>query len=190
MDPDLERMVELLNEIDDILCCPRCDLALSRTKVVVGSGPLDARIVLIGEAPGRNEDEKGEPFVGAAGRNLDALLEKSGIQRRDVYITNVVKCRPPGNRPPRACEIEACHPYLQRQLEAISPKIIVLMGRTAAEAMLERKVNLGKEHGTVIEKGGIKYMITYHPAAMIYNQWLGDTIAGDFKKVSALLLEG
>ncbi len=186
----LERMIELLNEIDDVLCCPRCELALSRTKVVVGSGPLDARVMLIGEAPGRNEDKRGEPFVGAAGRRLNAILEDSGISREEVYITNVVKCRPPGNRPPRSCEVEACRPYLKRQIEAISPKAIVLMGRTAAEAVLGEKVEISAEHGKAIEKDGIKYMITYHPAAVIYRRALQDTLSEDFKKVSALLMEG
>jgi DNA polymerase len=183
-------MIELLNEIDDILYCPRCDLALSRTKVVIGSGPMDARIMLIGEAPGRNEDKKGEPFVGAAGRRLNTILEDSGINRKEVYITNVVKCRPPGNRPPRAYEVEACSQYLKRQIEAISPEAIVLMGRTAAEAVLGRKVEMSAEHGTVIEKDGIRYMITYHPAAAIYRRALQEELARDFKKVSALLMEG
>jgi DNA polymerase len=188
MDPDTERMVQILNRIDDVLHCQRCDLKLSRTHVVVGTGPLDAKIMLIGEAPGRDEDMKSEPFVGSAGRILNELLEKGGIHRKDVYITNVVKCRPPENRTPRDYEIEACHPYLQKQMEAISPKAIVLLGKTAAEALLGRTVEPGKEHGTIIEKDGIKYMITYHPAAMIYKRTLKDTIAEDFKRISALLV--
>ena len=187
MDPDIERMVQILNKIDDILHCPRCDLKLSRTHVVVGSGPLDAKIMLIGEAPGRNEDKKGEPFVGSAGRLLNELLEKGGIERKDVYITNVVKCRPPENRTPRPDEIAACHPYLQKQLEAISPKGIILLGKTSAEAILGRKVDLGKEHGTVVKKDGTRYLITYHPAAMIYKRTLKDTMIEDLKKARALL---
>lgn len=182
----MDRMVEILNQIDDVLHCPRCDLSLSRTNVVVGSGPIDARIVLIGEAPGKNEDEQGQPFVGSAGKILNKLLEEGGIRREDVYITNIVKCRPPDNRVPRDYEVEACHPYLKKQLEVISPKGIVLLGKTAAETMLGRKVDMGKEHGNVIEKDGRRYMITYHPAAMIYKRTLKDTIVEDFKKVSAL----
>ncbi len=187
IDPDTERMVRILNTIDDVLRCPRCDLRLSRTNVVVGAGPLDAKVILIGEAPGKNEDKKGMPFVGSAGRMLDTLLEEGGIDRKDVYITNVVKCRPPDNRTPRDYQIEACHPYLKKQVEVISPKGIVLLGKTAAETILGRKVEMGREHGNVIEKDGIMYMVTYHPAAMIYKRTLKDTIAGDFKKISALL---
>ncbi len=189
MDPDTERMVRILNKIDDVLHCQRCDLKLSRTHVVVGSGPLDAKIMLIGEAPGKNEDKKGMPFVGSAGRILDDLLKEGGIDRKDVYITNVVKCRPPENRAPLDYEMAACHPYLQKQMEVISPKAIVLLGRTAAEAILGRKVEMGKEHGTAIEKDGIKYFITYHPAAMIYKRTLKNTIVDDFKKVSALSVD-
>ena len=187
MDPDFERMVSILNKIDDVLHCRRCDLALSRTNVVVGSGPLDAKIMLIGEAPGRNEDKKGMPFVGSAGKNLDKLLEEGGVRREEVYIANVVKCRPPENRTPKPDEINACHPYLRKQIETIKPSGIILLGKTAAEAMLGRKVEMGKEHGTVVEKDGIRYMIMYHPAAMIYKRTLKETIEGDFKKISALL---
>jgi|SRR5208337_3922323 len=187
MDPDTERMVQILNKIDDVLHCQRCDLALSRTNVVVGSGPLNVKIMLIGEAPGKNEDKKGMPFVGSAGRNLDKLLEEGGVRREDVYITNVVKCRPPENRTPMPKEIQACHPYLKKQVETIKPIGIILLGKTSAEAILGRKVEMGKEHGTVVEKDGIKYMIMYHPAAMIYKRTLMDTITGDFKKISSLL---
>jgi DNA polymerase len=187
MDPDTERMVEILNKIDDVLHCQRCDLALSRTNVVVGSGPLDAKIMLIGEAPGKNEDKKGMPFVGSAGKNLDKLLEEGGVRRENVYITNVVKCRPPENRTPKPDEIQACHPYLQKQIETIKPSGVILLGKTAAEAVLGRKVEMGLEHGTVVEKDYVRYMIMYHPAAMIYKRTLKDTITGDFKNIRELL---
>jgi len=187
MAPEMERMVHILNTIDDVINCQRCDLALTRTHVVVGAGPLDAKIMLIGEAPGKNEDKKAEPFVGSAGKILNGLLEESGIDRKDVYITNVVKCRPPKNRTPMPNEVDACHPYLQKQLEVIKPIGIILLGRSASEAILGRKVDLGKEHGRIVEKNGCKYLITYHPAAMIYKRTLKDTIAGDFRKVGALL---
>jgi uracil-DNA glycosylase len=187
MDPDSERMVQILNNIDDVLHCQRCDLAKTRTHVVVGTGPLDAKVLFLGEAPGRNEDKKGEPFVGSAGKNLNELLAQAGIHRKDVYITNVVKCRPPENRVPQPWEVKACNPYLQKQLEVISPPVVVLLGRTAAETMLGRKVEMGKEHGTVVQKDGIRFFITYHPAAMIYNRALKETIAADLQKVSALL---
>lgn len=180
----MDRMIEILNQIDDVLRCPRCDLSLSRTNVVVGDGPIDAKIVIIGEAPGRNEDKQGKPFVGAAGKILNSVLEKSGIDRKDVYITNIVKCRPPENRVPRKDEVEACSPYLKKQLEVIDPLFIVLLGKTASETYLDRKVSMGDEHGKVFEHEGRKVLITYHPAAIIYNRKLTDMIYEDFKKVS------
>lgn len=186
---NMDRMVEILNRIDDVLHCPRCDLSLSRTNVVVGSGPLEAKVLFIGEAPGRSEDKQGKPFVGSAGRILNKLLEQNGMKRDDVYITNVVKCRPPENRVPRDYEIDACHPYLQKQLEVIRPKLIVLLGKTASETMLGRKVDMGPEHGTVVEHEGRRYMITYHPASVIYNRKLQGTLEEDFKKLSAFVAE-
>lgn len=185
----MDRMVEILNQIDDVLHCPRCDLAQSRTNVVVGSGPIDAKIMLIGEAPGRSEDKKGEPFVGSAGKELNRLLAFGVLKRDDIYITNVVKCRPPENRVPKSYEIEACHPYLQKQLEVIQPRLIVLLGKTASETMLGRKVEMGQEHGKVAEHEGRRYMITYHPAAIIYNRKLKETMEEDFKKLSAFAAE-
>jgi DNA polymerase len=179
-------MVEILNKIDDVLHCQRCDLALSRTNVVVGSGPLDAKIMLIGEAPGKNEDKKGMPFVGSAGKNLDKLLEEGGVRRENVYIANMVKCRPPENRTPKPDEIQACRPYLQKQIETTKPSGVILLGKTAAEAILGRKVEMGKEHGTIVEKDGVRYMIMYHPAAMIYKRTLKDTITVDFKNIHEL----
>jgi DNA polymerase len=177
----MDRITQALCEIDDVLVCPRCDLALSRTHVVVGDGPADARVMLIGEAPGRNEDRQGRPFVGAAGRILDRALDGAGIDRSAVYITNVVKCRPPGNRVPKKHEIEACSVYLRRQLELIAPDAVVLLGRTAAESYLGRKVDMGGEHGRHFLHDGRKIMITYHPAAIIYNRKLKDTIEADLR---------
>lgn len=187
MGEDMDRMTEILCKIDDVLRCPRCDLSLSRTNVVIGSGPLDAKIMLIGEAPGRNEDKQGKPFVGAAGRVLNTVIEGAGIRREDVYIANVVKCRPPENRVPKKDEIEACSVYLRKQLEVIAPKIIVLLGKTAAESYLGRKVSMGKEHGKPFEHDGRTVIITYHPASVIYNRKLWDSIEEDFKSVSHAL---
>lgn len=177
----MDKMVEILNGIDDILHCPRCDLSQSRTNVVVGSGPVDARLLFLGEAPGRNEDKQGKPFVGAAGRVLNQLLESAGINRETVYITNVVKCRPPENRVPEKHEVEACSVYLRKQLEVISPDFVVLLGKTAAESFLSRKVSMGEEHGKPFDKNGQTIMITYHPAAIIYNRKLREAIEADFK---------
>lgn len=182
-----DQMIAILNEIDDVLRCPRCDLALARTNVVVGAGPLKAKILLIGEAPGRNEDQQGKPFVGAAGRVLNVVLDGAGISRDTVYITNVVKCRPPENRVPTKTEIGACHPYLQRQLEVIAPKFVVLLGKTSAESFLGRKVSMAEEHGKPFTHGGRTVMITYHPAAIIYNRKLKDAIEADFKGIKSSL---
>ena len=179
----MDRMTEILCRIDDVLRCPRCDLSLSRTNVVIGSGPLDARIMLIGEAPGRNEDKQGKPFVGAAGKVLNLALESAGIRREDVYIANVVKCRPPENRVPKKDEIEACSVYLKKQLEVISPEFVVLLGKTAAESYLGRKVAMGEEHGKPFKHEDMTVMITYHPAAIIYNRKLKDAIESDFKGI-------
>jgi len=183
----MDRITRILCGIDDVLICPRCTLALARTNVVVGDGPADAKVMLIGEAPGKNEDRQGKPFVGSAGKILNTLLEKGNVDRSTVYITNVVKCRPPGNRVPKRDEIEACSVYLRKQLEVIAPKIIVLLGKTAAESYLGRKVSMGKEHGKPFEHDGRTILITYHPASVIYNRKLWDSIEEDFKSVSHVL---
>jgi uracil-DNA glycosylase len=183
----MDRITKILCGIDDVLICPRCDLALSRTNVVIGDGPADAKVMLIGEAPGKNEDKQGKPFVGAAGKILDSLLEKGNVDRRTVYITNVVKCRPPGNRPPKTDEAEACSVYLKKQFEDIAPEIVVLLGKTAAEAYLARKVSMSNEHGKPFKHEGRTVVITYHPASVIYNRKLWDAIEEDFKNVSGLL---
>jgi len=122
----VSKLAELYEEI---AACQRCDLAQGRTHVVPGEGPEDAEIMFIGEAPGFHEDRQGRPFVGAAGRFLEELLASIGLRREDVYICNVIKCRPPGNRDPLAKEIEACRPFLDRQIEIIKPKVIVTLGR-------------------------------------------------------------
>ncbi len=183
----MDRITKALCGIDDVLICPRCTLALSRTNVVVGAGPAGARMILVGEAPGKNEDRQGKPFVGAAGKILDWLLKKADVDREAVYITNVVKCRPPGNRLPRKDEVDACSVYLDRQLKEIKPRAIVLLGKTAAEAFLDRNVSMGKEHGKPFKHGDSTVVITYHPASVIYNKKLWDSIEADFKSVSGLL---
>lgn len=183
----MEKITQALCQIDDVLICPRCDLALSRTNVVIGAGPEDASVVIIGEAPGKNEDQQGKPFVGAAGRVLNKVLEGAGLDRGAVYITNVVKCRPPGNRVPKKPEIEACSVYLKKQLEILEPRVIVLLGKTSAETYLDRKVSMGEEHGSPFKHDGRTVLITYHPAAIIYNRKLQDAIEADFKSVRGLI---
>jgi len=152
------------------MSCTLCPLAHGRTKAVPGEGPSGARIVIIGEAPGREEDESGRPFVGRAGKTLSASLDKAKIRREEVFITNVVKCRPPRNRTSTRQVIEICYnTYLGRQIHLLKPKVVLLLGKTAIRAV----TGLGafpRKH--VIHSEGLDYVCTYHPAALIYNRRL------------------
>jgi len=163
--------------------CPLCKLSRTRRNAVPGEGQLAAKIVFIGEAPGRSEDEKGRPFVGAAGRILDDLLQKVGIERSQVYITNVAKCRPPSNRVPEEDEVAACKPYLDREIMLIKPKVICILGRTAYASLLGGS-SIAVNRGKIVEKAGQKYFLTYHPAAAIYNRSLLSTLEADLKKLA------
>jgi uracil-DNA glycosylase family 4 len=163
--------------------CPLCKLARTRKNAVPGEGQLAAKIMFIGEAPGRSEDEKGRPFVGAAGRILDDLLQKAGIERSQVFITNVVKCRPPNNRVPEEDEAAACRPYLERQIALIRPKVICILGRTAYASLLGGS-SITTNRGKIVERAGQKYFLTYHPAAAIYNKSLLSSLEGDLKKLA------
>jgi DNA polymerase len=146
-----------------------CDLCPNRTNAVPGEGNPKARFMLVGEGPGATEDQTGRPFVGAAGNLLNGILEAIGLRREDVYITNVVKCRPPQNRKPLPDEIAACIPYLYRQIELIKPKVILALGSTAAEGLLGVKKSLGELRGKVHHFGKIPLVVTYHPAALLRN---------------------
>ncbi|MDR7505655.1 MAG: uracil-DNA glycosylase [Armatimonadota bacterium] len=169
-----------------ILACRRCPLWATRTRAVPGVGPADARIMLVGEAPGRQEDLRGEPFVGAAGRLLDALLRSVGLTRREVFITNVVKSRPfdgppPGrNRAPRATEIAACRPWLEEQLRLIDPAVVVPLGRIAVEHFLPG-VTISTVHGRPQEVGGRIILPLYHPAAALRGRRMRQVIERDFR---------
>jgi len=161
-----------------IASCRLCPLSLNRNLTVPGSGPSKADIMLVGEAPGREEDLKGLPFVGRAGRLLDEALEEAGLSRSDVFITSVIKCRPPDNRKPKKKEIELCLPYLQAQMEAIRPRIICLMGNTAAGALLGVQ-------GVTALRGQIsrdRFLVTYHPAAVLRNRNLMADFVSDLRK--------
>jgi uracil-DNA glycosylase family 4 len=146
-----------------------CDLCPHRNNAVPGEGNPEARLVLVGEGPGATEDATGRPFVGQAGQLLDSILEAIEVPRNSVYITNIVKCRPPQNRKPLPDEIAACMPYLHRQLELIRPKVIVAMGGTAGETLLGVKKSLGELRGKVHTYNGIPLIVTYHPAALLRN---------------------
>jgi DNA polymerase len=170
----------------EVRACTQCALHAGRTQAVPGAGPADAEIVFIGEAPGFHEDQQGVPFVGAAGRFLDELLEQAGIDRGTVYITNVIKCRPPGNRDPREEEVEACTPYLDRQIESIQPKVIVTLGRySMARAFSEEKISV--VHGLPRKVGDLVYFPMYHPAAALHQPSLRSTVEADFKRLRQFL---
>ncbi|WP_054844109.1 type-4 uracil-DNA glycosylase [Vulcanisaeta souniana] len=182
-----------------MLNCTKCKLYSTRKRVVPGEGPLNARIMLIGEAPGEREDEEGRPFVGAAGQLLTKLLGNVGIMREEVYITNVVKCRPPNNRDPEEDEVDACRPYLVTQILMIKPpQVIVCLGRHSAREVLtmagypEKSVsNISSIRGKVftarIGDVSAKVLPTYHPAAALYNPRLREVIEDDLRKVRSLI---
>ncbi len=172
----------------DIAGCQKCQLARNRTKVVPGEGAENSEIMFIGEAPGWNEDQQGRPFVGAAGQFLDALLASIKLNRSQVYIANVIKCRPPDNREPLPAEIRACRPWLERQIELIRPRMIVTLGRYSMAMFLPDK-SISKIHGTAIKRDGVIYYAMYHPAAALHQQSLRQTIQADILKIPSLLAE-
>ena len=172
----------------DVIQCTKCDLCKTRTNSVPGKGNFDSDVIFVGEAPGRNEDSKGEPFVGVAGKKLSVALENAGISRDEVYITNTVKCRPPKNRVPSTIERETCQEYLQKEIEIIQPKIICVLGNTAFGSILGG-TEITKFRGKVGRKGKQLYFITIHPAATIYNQELIKVLKEDIKKLFGLIRE-
>jgi uracil-DNA glycosylase len=170
-----------------ILGCVKCELHKSRTRAVPGEGPSDARIMFVGEGPGQNEDEQGRPFVGAAGKFLTELLGSIGLQRSDVFITNIVKCRPPNNRAPRKPEIEACNPYLESQIRLIKPRIVCALGTPAITALVGDEYSASRFHGKPLTRGEATILPMYHPAAALYDASLKETIFHDFKILKQLL---
>lgn len=171
---------------DEVETCRLCPLYQTSTRGVPGEGNPDADILLVGEGPGQKEDELGRPFVGAAGKLLEELLQHIGLTRSDVYIANVVKHRPPGNRDPLPDEVEACWPYLKRQMEIIEPAIIVLLGRHALARFLPGKA-IGQVRGRAYRVGRTVYFPMYHPAAALYQGSLRDTLFQDMEKLPPLL---
>ena len=163
--------------------CPLCKLSRTRKNAVPGEGQLAAKIMFIGEAPGKTEDEKGRPFIGTAGKLLDNMLKRAGIERSQVFITNVVKCRPPTNRVPEEDEVIACRPYLDRQIALIRPKVICILGRTAYSSLLGGG-SITANRGKIVERAGQKYFLTIHPAAAIYNKSLISVLEADLKKLA------
>jgi DNA polymerase len=156
--------------LNSLICeCQKCSLGATRIKFVFGVGNPKAEIVLIGEAPGADEDAKGEPFVGRAGQLLNKILEAIHFKREDVFICNILKCRPPNNRDPRPEEVQQCEPYLWKQLEIIKPKIILCLGRISAQVLLKTTDSLTKLRENVHDYRGIPLLVTYHPAALLRN---------------------
>ncbi len=174
---------KILQEIaGQVAICKSCPLSFSRKKAVPGEGPAKAEIMLIGEGPGFYENEQGRPFVGAAGKFLDELLEKAGVGRKDVFITNVVKCRPPGNRDPLPEELQACNAYLDRQIEAINPLIIVTLGRYSMAKFLPN-VRISEIHGQPAWVRGRLVIPMFHPAAALHQPSLKTSVERDFARL-------
>ena len=169
--------------------CQLCPLGQTRTNLVFGVGNPNARVMFIGEGPGRNEDLQGEPFVGAAGQRLNSLLALAGLTREDIYIANVIKCRPPSNRNPRPEEIEACSPFLREQIRSIWPDVIVCLGNFATQFVMRTEKGVTKLRGQMYQVGHFQVIPTFHPAAPIYHpDWLTDLVA-DMRMLGAWLAE-
>jgi uracil-DNA glycosylase family 4 len=181
---------EALEEVHaEIRRCRRCPLSRTRTKTVPGEGAPDASIVFVGEAPGGDEDRQGRPFVGAAGRLLTHLIETIGLDRRAVFITNVVKCRPPGNRDPSPDEIDACNDHLLAQIALITPKVICTLGRFAGQTLIDNSLSISRQHGKPRRISGILYVPLYHPAAALHQARLIDSLEADMRRLRDILAQ-
>jgi len=172
----------------NVIKCTKCDLCKTRTNAVPGKGNFQSDVIFVGEAPGRSEDKKGEPFIGVAGKKLSIALEEAGISRDAVYITNIVKCRPPNNRIPNTDEKNTCQEYLKQEISIIKPEIICILGNTAFNSILGGS-EITKFRGKVVRKDNQLYFLTIHPAATIYNQKLIDVLKNDIVKLFDLIRE-
>jgi len=172
----------------NVIKCTKCELAKTRTNSVPGKGNFKSDVIFVGEAPGKNEDKNGEPFIGVAGKKLSAALEGAGISRDKVYITNIVKCRPPKNRVPKTNERETCQDYLKQEIAIIKPKLICILGNTAFNSLLGGS-EIMKFRGKIVQKNNQLYFLTVHPAATIYNQKLIDVLNEDIVKLFELVKE-
>ena len=182
----MEREVILQQVAAEVAVCTRCILHYSRKHAVPGEGRADAEIMFIGEGPGFYENEQGRPFVGPAGKFLDELLQRAGLKREDVFITNVVKCRPPGNRDPQPEELQACDVYLERQLQAINPRVIVTLGRFSMAKFLPN-ARISDVHGKAMWVNGRLIIPMYHPAAALHQPTLKSTVIEDFARLPEYL---
>ncbi len=187
--PDTDKRSRLVAmDNNEVRGCTRCRLCQARTKTVFGEGDANARIFFIGEGPGENEDAKGRPFVGRAGQKLDEMIGAMGLAREQVYITNIVKCRPPDNRVPAPDEVATCTPFLERQLEIVRPQVIVTLGLPASQYMLQAKESMGRLRGRWHAWRGIKLMPTYHPAYILRN-YTNETRAAVWSDLKMVLEE-
>jgi len=168
--------------------CTKCELSKTRNKSVPGKGNYKADVIFVGEAPGKNEDMKGEPFIGIAGKKLAMALDSAGVTREEVYITNIVKCRPPKNRVPTTDERNTCQNYLEKEIDIIKPKIICVLGNTAFNSLLNGN-EITKFRGKIAKKNNQLYFLSVHPAATIYNQKLISVLKKDMKKLFKLIKE-
>ena len=175
---------DLLGDLKKIVTvCEKCRLSKSRTQVVYGVGNPNADLMFIGEAPGRDEDIQGEPFVGRAGQLLTDIIKAMKLTRNDVYIANVIKCRPPENRNPEPDELDECRPYIRRQVEIIQPRVIVTLGRFALQSLTEKAFAISSVRGQWLEYNGVRVMPTYHPAYLLRNPAAKKEVWADMKKV-------
>lgn len=179
---------DLKKVAEEIKGCKKCPLFQTRINTVPGSGDFSSEILFVGEAPGQREDEQGIPFCGAAGKFLDEMLATIGLDRDKVFIANTLKCRPPENRDPEDSEKAACRPYLDRQVEIISPKLIVCLGRHSVANFMPGAGGISTLHGKAVRRpNGQVYLALYHPAAALHNGGLRQTLIDDFKKIPAIL---
>jgi uracil-DNA glycosylase len=182
--PDSANACGSLSDLRDFIGdCTRCRLGSSRTNLVFGVGNPNADLMFVGEAPGRDEDMKGEPFVGRAGQLLTDIIKAMKLTRDDVYIANVIKCRPPENRNPEPDELESCRPFIRRQIEMIQPKVIVTLGRFALQSLTEKSYSISAVRGEWLEANGVRVMPTYHPAYLLRNPSAKRDVWSDMKKV-------
>ena len=170
-----------------VLVCTKCELHQGRTKAVPGEGPINAKVMFVGEGPGEREDLEGRPFVGAAGKFLTELLASVGLERSSVFITNIVKCRPPGNRAPKQGEVEACYAYLQDQIRLVAPRIICPLGTPAIKTVLGPEYSVSQVHGRPFKRDDRTVLPLYHPAAALYDGSLRSVQLEDFRVLKQLL---
>jgi uracil-DNA glycosylase len=179
--------------LDEARDCRRCPLAETRTNVVFGAGHADADLMFVGEAPGANEDRMGLPFVGQAGKLLDRLLGEIGLERRQVFIANVLKCRPPGNRDPQPGEIEACQDYLMRQVQLIEPKVVCTLGNFSTKLLRRDNTGITRLHGSdevrILGERSVRLYPLYHPAAALYTPSMLEVLRADFSRLPDLLAQ-